>query len=562
MAVKSLDQMLRQLERPEVAELVLSTRAAPRLKVGTGHEPLGEVPMTSDGLLAMLVTCGGSRFVDGLDTTPVAWSMRVAGVGLVLVTAVRHDGVLEARFRAATPPKREPDRRSVGKIKAAKAAGDSVAPAPKKGSVPPSSAAARGAIPPKPAQPPVRVRGKSVMPPRIAPQTDGDPLAALVTSARRLGASDLHLGPGRPAMFRIANELSSPGDGADSGAAARALEALVPERLRSHLAEVGACRFTLDHEKLGRVRVQLTTTDAGPSAVLRPLRPEPPSLAGLSLPDQVAKLTQVTAGLVLVCGPRGSGRTSTLQAMIDAIARESARYVVSLEDPIETLARRRKARIAQRELGTHVRSFERGVAVALREDADVIALDELRTADDARAALGAAQAGRLVLACIRGERVTTAIDAMTALFPSAERATRREELAACLVAVVGQHLLQGLPGVGAVAAVEVLSAGAAVGELVRRGRASEIPRLSTADRGAGSLRLDDALVELVRGQRIAPFVALANADEQRELEALLPKGAPPVAQTRRNIPQLSVPPPELAMAVVARTSEKGERSEP
>jgi twitching motility protein PilT len=304
---------------------------------------------------------------------------------------------------------------------------------------------------------------------------------------------------------------------------------LVPERLRSQLEDHGACDFALEAgEHLGRFRVNVAQQRTGIKGCFRCISAEVPTLGSLGLPPDIERVVSHHQGLVVITGPTGHGKTSTLAAVVDIINRSSGRHVITVEDPIEYVHPRQNALISQREVGTHTASFQSALKAALREDPDVIVVGELRDTETVRMALAASETGHLVLGTMNTPSAAKTIDRLIDLFPPSDQSQVRMTLAGGLHLVVSQRLLPSADGRGMVAAVELLPGSMALWNLIREGKTYQIPSVQQRGRAHGVVRLDDSLAELVKMGRASHDVALSFAENPEELDAVLSgKRAPP-----------------------------------
>ena len=344
----------------------------------------------------------------------------------------------------------------------------------------------------------------------------------LLRAARDVCATDLHLVAGRPPLYRIAGQIVAQGEVLDPLVVEDMILSRVPSRLAALFEAEGSCGFAIEDADLGRFRAAVSRHRAGIKASLRLVGLEIPTLAGLGLPETIGAVTRHRRGLVVIAGPAGHGKTATLAAIVGLLNRETTRHVVTIEDPIEHVHPRARALLSQREVGVHARSVEAALEAALRQDAEVIVVGELRDAATARAALAASELGHLVMATMCAQSATRAIDRLVDLFPPAERPHARASLAGSLELVVSQRLLPDAEGKRLVAAAEVLPAMGPLSTLIREeDRTYQIARLEQQSKHLGVVRLDDALSELVRAGRVTAAAALAVAEAPEEMEALL-----------------------------------------
>ncbi len=294
-------------------------------------------------------------------------------------------------------------------------------------------------------------------------------------------------------------------------------------------ADLAACVSILgsntDHsaEILGtRVRVNVFDHLNGFGLVARLIRERVPTLAELMLPPEIGNAIDHRDGLVLVCGPTGSGKSTTLASLIDLLDQRRAAHVITLEDPIEYRFNARRCMIHQRELGTHIPTFATGLKAALREAPDVILLGELRDRETIAAALTAAETGHLVLATLHAPNATGAIDRVIDSFPDTGQRQIRWQLAAVLRTVITQYLLPRKDG-GRAAAAEVVPVTTAVANLIRKGELHTLPTAINTGRDAGMIPLERSLAKLLDSGTVSPMVVKKIAADQDLLAALSAK---------------------------------------
>lgn len=320
----------------------------------------------------------------------------------------------------------------------------------------------------------------------------------LLALATRAGASDLHLAAAEVPAIRVdgkmcrldvpllsAQEVSEVLGQLMSDAQQKAFE--------SHLE----ADFAIDVPGLARFRVNAFTQLRGPAAVLRVIPAQVSSLAELGLGDVFRQIAELPAGLVLVTGPTGSGKSTTLAALLDHLNRERPLHIITLEDPVEFIHSPRRSLVSQREIGRHSHGFVQALHGALRQDPDVIMLGELRDAQTIRLALTAAETGHLVLATVHAASAAKTIDRLVDVFAAEEKQLVRAMLADALQAVVSQVLVAKVEG-GRVAAHEILLATPAVRNLVREGKVAQLYSTMQTGGALGMQTLDSCLQGLLR----------------------------------------------------------------
>ena len=363
------------------------------------------------------------------------------------------------------------------------------------------------------------------LPPRTRPDFWRD-LPALMEEARRIGASDLHIVSGRPALFRVAGELKPDGEALPPKRVEQMVLSQIPARLRAAFDRDGSCDFALQLEPMGRFRVNVCRQRTGLKGSFRLIAKELPSLESLGLPTDLILATRPSHGLIFITGPSGHGKTSTLTALVDILNRETRRHILTVEDPVEFVHPRKRGLISQREVDTHTRSVASAMKAMLREDADVIAVGELRDAESVRLALAASEAGHLVLGTMNTPGAAKTIERIIDAFPPAAQDQARQTLASHLRLIVSQRLVPVPAGTSLVAAAEILPSSVALSHLIREGKLSQLSGLMQRGRDRGMIRLDDALAGLVRAQKTALEIARDFAENPDMLEMLVRGGAP------------------------------------
>ena len=354
-------------------------------------------------------------------------------------------------------------------------------------------------------------------------------LVELLRAALNQGASDLHLAADQTPMVRVDGELASLAVGATAELTSGDITALVRPCLSDdEWAEFEERRerdFALDVPELARFRVNLHRERGRVGAVLRAIPHEVPKLERLAGPAALGDVTRLQRGLVLVTGPTGSGKSTTLAAIVDEINRTRAVRVVTIEDPIEFVHRHGRAVISQREVGVDTADFATALRHALRQDPDVILVGELRDVETIRAAITAAETGHLVLATLHTRGAAESIDRLIDVFPAEQQAQARTQLAATLQMVISQTLLPRTEGAGRQLIAEVLAGTPAVRSLIREAKTHQLPALMLAGREHGMTTFDQALAEQVARGTISYRRAYDAAHDGAELARMTGRGA-------------------------------------
>jgi twitching motility protein PilT len=342
-------------------------------------------------------------------------------------------------------------------------------------------------------------------------------LNGLLMRAVELGATDIHLKLGQPPICRVDGDLNPMADVPpfDDAALAEALETVgrrSPEKL-AHFADVGDLDIAYQDGDLPRFRVNAYRQRSATSFAFRVIPKTVPSFEQLNLPVGVQKLAHEHRGLILVTGATGSGKTTTLAAMIDYMNRNRKQHIITIEDPIEILHPDHNCIVNQREVGLDTESFGQALRRALRQDPDTILIGELRDAETAQTALQAAESGHLVLSTLHTIDAAETVGRMIEFFPPEKQEVIRAIMAGVLRGVISQRLLPKVDG-GRVAAVEVMVMNARIADLVREGRADEITDAVAEGDFFDMQTFSQALIEHVLSGRVDAEVA-ANAATNR-----------------------------------------------
>ncbi len=341
-------------------------------------------------------------------------------------------------------------------------------------------------------------------------------LEQLLLAARAEQASDVHITSGRPAQMRVCGYLQACSPELSHQVVAGLLTPLLGPRA-TQLAELGYADFALDVSGAGRMRVNVCRHRQGLKGCFRMVAPEPPTLEQLGLPADLMRITNQHQGLVVIAGPNGSGKTTTLGALVDWFNTNKSIHIITVEDPVEIIHPVKRALISQREVGSHTASFHTALKGSLREDPDVLAIGELRDRETVEMALSAAETGHLVIATMSTPSGAKTIDRLIELFPPDDQSQVRATLAGALKFVVSQRLVPTVDG-KMVAAAEMITGNIPLWKLIRDNKLFQLPSLLQRGRAYGMLRVEDSLADLVRHGRITMEVARAFADDPKGLD--------------------------------------------
>jgi twitching motility protein PilT len=344
-------------------------------------------------------------------------------------------------------------------------------------------------------------------------------LDQLLSACVERGASDLHLNPGRPPVLRIHGALRSlDGPPLDEATTAELARALCDETHWGEVASRGTTDFGLAHSSGNRFRVSVLRQRGRFAAVLRLIPSKLLSLQQIGLPEGCLGLLRRPRGLVLVTGPTGSGKTTTLAAMVDWINANLDRHIVTIEDPIEYYHSHKQGLVTQRELGSDVPSFPEAMRRALRQDPDVVLLGEMRDLDTISAAITAAETGHLVFGTLHTTGSARTVDRIIDAFPANQQEQIRAQLSVSILAVISQVLLPRKDGKGRVAGFELMLMTPAIGNLIRKSETNKIQSTLQTSRKLGMITLDDFLLDLVKRDLITRETALEAAQNPSDLE--------------------------------------------
>ncbi|HHU82511.1 MAG TPA: type IV pilus twitching motility protein PilT [Firmicutes bacterium] len=348
-------------------------------------------------------------------------------------------------------------------------------------------------------------------------------LADLLRIAVEKGASDLHLTTGRPPVLRINGELTfiEGQPVLTKETIPNLLEPALTAERKAELDRNGQVDFSYGLPGLGRFRVNVFNQRSTVSAVMRLIPHEIPSFERLGLPEVVRDFTEKNRGMVLITGPTGSGKSTTLASLIDIINTNRSCHIITLEDPIEYLHHHGRSLVNQREIGTDTASFPGALRAALREDPDVILVGEMRDFETIQTALTAAETGHLVFATLHTNDATQTVDRIIDVFPPHQQAQIRIQLSLTLQGIVSQQLLPRADIPGRVLACEVLVATSAVRNIIREGKTYQLPTVMQTGGKLGMQTMDSSLRDLYRQRKITIQEALLRASDPEEFKRMV-----------------------------------------
>jgi twitching motility protein PilT len=358
--------------------------------------------------------------------------------------------------------------------------------------------------------------------------------ADIVLAALERDASDIHLTAGAPPSLRIRGRLIALPDAPVLGPleTREIVYSILSEAQRQQFESVHQVDFSWSIPRIARMRVNAYMQRGAVSAAFRMTPSDIASLEELGMPPAVRALAGLPRGIVLVTGPTGSGKTTTLAALIDEINRTRDDHILTIEDPIEVLHQHKRCLVNQRELGTDATGFAEALRAALRQDPDVILVGEMRDLETISTALTAAETGHLVLATLHTQDAPQTVDRVIDVFPPHQQQHVRVMLSAAIQGVVAQQLLPTADGRGRAAAVEVMLPSPAVRNLIREGKTHQLYSAIQTGGEQGMQTMDASLVDLVQHGRITVEAARRRASVPAEFERLLVDGRPALGATR------------------------------
>jgi twitching motility protein PilT len=337
------------------------------------------------------------------------------------------------------------------------------------------------------------------------------------------GASDFHLTVGRPPMLRASGTMESIRYRVISELDyTEMIKPVTPSRIWDDFVESGDVDFSYEMPGVARYRVNLFRQQRGSGAVFRVIPTKIMTLEQLGLPDQVRRIATIRSGLVLVTGPTGSGKSTTLAAIIDLINETRSLHIITIEDPIEFVHPNKKCLIHQREIGSHATSFAEALKSAGREDPDVVLVGEMRDRETIAMALSAAERGTLVFGTLHTNNAAKTMDRIISVFPAPEQEGARNVLGETIRGVVAQQLMPKVGG-GRVAALEILFASPAIGNMIREGKTAQVTSAIQTGVKEGMVDMDTSIRRLFDTGKVSARAAYDKAIDKEQFKDLIEK---------------------------------------
>lgn len=334
--------------------------------------------------------------------------------------------------------------------------------------------------------------------------------------------SDLHLCSGSPILWRVHGKIVTMQDSPvlNPDHVMKLIEEIAPEFSMKEFLETHDTDFSYEAED-ARFRVNLFMDSKGPGAVLRLIPHEITTVEQLGLPKAVINLCYLSKGLVVVTGPTGSGKSTTLAALIDHINRNRCEHIITIEDPVEFVHPNKKCLVNQRQVHLHTKNFKSALRAALREDPDILLIGELRDLETIEIAIETAETGHLVFGTLHTNTAASTVERIIEQFPEGKQNQIRQMLSNSLKGVIAQTLLARLDGQGRVAALEVMIVNMAISNMIREGKTYQLPSTIQTGGKEGMMLLNDSLIKLVTAKIVSPKEAYLKCAEKDDFQKRL-----------------------------------------
>ena len=338
------------------------------------------------------------------------------------------------------------------------------------------------------------------------------------------GGSDLHLSEGEPPKIRVHGDVTAIREEAlTHEEMVELMEPICPPKLWKEFCEIGDADFAYEMDETSRFRCNYMKQQRGFCCVFRLIPTKILTMEQLNVPEQIKRFGEMRSGLVLVTGPTGSGKSTTLAALIDYINTNFARHIITVEEPIEVVHPSKKSIITQREVPNNCPSFADGLRASLREDADIVLVGEMRDLETISLALTAAETGLLVFGTLHTNNARKTVDRIIDVFPAEQQAQARTMLAGSLRGVVAQLLMKRCDKPGRVAVNEILFATPAVSAIIREGATQKLADVIIGGKGMGMQFMDDAIWQKLQQGIVSPEEAYMKAIDKARFKNFLPK---------------------------------------
>jgi twitching motility protein PilT len=540
-----LDRLLSVMVSQRATALKLHESELAELEIGGAPRPMTKTALTGQQVVSLLREIAPADAAALLDAGKATQFDYVSEDGAFCIDAAR-DGT-QWRARVTIDERRERQRLNGHPRPDIP---EYAAPAP---AAAPSTAPATSSSVPSPAAGAMPTIGADADAINVFPGSERARAAldALLRTMVERGSSDLHLRCGEPPIVRLHGEMTRlEGSALEPTELDAMIRSVMPERNRREYTDSNDTDYAYELPGVARFRANALKDRKGPAAVFRQIPATVVTVEQMGITPEVQKLCQLNKGLVLVTGPTGSGKSTTLCSLIDLVNRSRSDHVLTIEDPIEFVHPNKKCVITQRQVGVHTGSFKSALRAALREDPDIILVGELRDLETVAIAIETAETGHLVFGTLHTTTAAGTIDRIIDQFPADRQAQIRVMLAESLKGVISQTLCKKIGG-GRVAAREVLLSIPAVTNLIREGKTFQIPTVMQTSKRLGMVTLNDALMELVDGKLIEPAEGYGKAvDKVMYVNSLKSRGLD-TSFAETDVPSMKEPPKEAPKAAPA-----------
>jgi twitching motility protein PilT len=487
-----LDKFIQVLAEQKADALELANGRPASLLTAAGPRPLTKDPVTTAQVVALVREIAtGAAAADLAAGHGASFAYASPSGDVQVVYATEDGGVARFRLGSAAPATRV-------------SGGTTAPPPPPPGHTPP---------PTRPSQM-FKVVSDELEAPRHR-------LELLFRQLVDTGSSDLHLRTGEPPLLRTHGEMHRT-DGAALGEAELEvmLRSIMTPKATGEFKERNDADWAYEIDGLARFRCNAGRDRLGPFGVFRVIPTTVLTADQLGLSQEVQNLAFLTKGLVVVTGPTGSGKSTTLASIVDLVNRSRSDHIITIEDPIEFVHKSQKCVVTQREVGLHTMGFKNALRAALREDPDIVLVGEMRDLETVAIAIETAETGHLVFGTLHTTTAASTIDRIIDQFPADRQSQIRVMLSESLKGVVAQTLCKKIGG-GRVAAREILITNSAVSNLIREGKTFQIPSIMQTNKKAGMVTMNDALMELVDKKQVAPQEAYMKSIDKTSFAAAL-----------------------------------------
>lgn len=335
------------------------------------------------------------------------------------------------------------------------------------------------------------------------------------------GVSDIHLSPNVPIYLRKNGQIESVGNKISNEEIKKIVEKILDTKQKETLETKRQIDFLYKSQKSNRLRGNAFYCNEGLALSFRVIQKTIPEFSQLGFPDFVKnKAMNAKQGLILIVGPTGQGKSTTLASILQARSKTHTEHILMLEDPIEYIIPSTQSMVQQREIGRDVASFEEGILGALREDPDVLMIGELRSAETMSAALTLAETGHLVFATLHTNNAVHTISRILDMFPGEQKAQIRNQLASNLDMVVSERLIPTMDGINRILAFEVLTMNYAIANYIRQEKIYQIPNIIQTDSSGTMIQFEQSLIALILSKKITKEIALEFAQDKNQLKSL------------------------------------------